>query len=225
MYQEPTPAPTSPIARMFTQVPEPSYPASLEGELAAHPYATALIVALLFAAFVAAVKLLLALFEQRINEKFKEVQDHNTEQDGRLDKIDSELNKYDQHVAIGQKESQEIHGAIIRVEAALADHVRKEEGTTWVKIDSLVDAVNQMRLQNEVAHVNLSADQKILVARVEAVEEKMPNGELKKLAEAYHKLAERDIATESRLAGLDPKVSLERARARASSRARKSTKG
>lgn len=127
------------------------------------------------------IKYLFWLHEQRIGEKFKLVEEHNTRQDRRLDKIDDDVRKYDQHVAIGQKDSNEIHTAVKRLEAALADHVLKEEGTTWAKIDGLVDVLNVMKSSNEIAHAGLVNNQNLLNLRVDSMEKKMPNGEIQAL--------------------------------------------
>jgi hypothetical protein len=169
-------------------------PSSLEGEVATHPYVVVAAIGALFASFVGVLKILLVFFERRINEKFAAVEGHNVRQDERLDAIESDLRRYDTHVAVGVQESGAIHSAVQRVEATLTAHVEKEEGVTWAKIDALVGAINDMRLANEVAHAGLVTGQTVLATRVDAVEKKMPNGELQKLAEAYHALAQRDLA-------------------------------
>lgn len=165
----------------------------IEGELAEHPYASGLVIALLFAAFLGLAKTLLSRMEQRINEKFAQQDKRDDDQDGRLDRIEKDLGEYDKHVALGAQEAVEIHASVKRVEVALGNHVEKEENITWTKIDALVEAVNEMRLQNEVSHAQLTG-------RLNAVESKMPNGELKKLADAYHALAQRDVAEAARRA-------------------------
>jgi hypothetical protein len=154
-------------------------------EASLHPYLTWTLIAALFTALVAIIKVLLSFFEKRVNEKFAEVEAHNTKQDGRLDLIEGDIRKYDTHVAVGAKESSEIHSAVGRVEAALNSHIVKEEGTTWAKLDRLVEALATMQTSNEVAHASLVAGQTVLGNRVEAVEKKMPNGELQKLADAF----------------------------------------
>jgi hypothetical protein len=174
--------------------------ASLETEVANHAYMVVAGVSALCAFTVFVIKLLFVMFERRINEKFAEVEKHNGAQDSRLDSIDGELRRYDKHVAVGKKEMSEIHAAVVRVEDALGSHIAKEEGTTWKKIDDLVDAVNTMRLANEADHGVLKTNQAVLGTRLAAVETKMPNGELKKLAEAYHALAQRDHAIGKRKA-------------------------
>lgn len=159
---------------------------SLESEIAMHPFAVGVIVTVLFGAFTGLAKLFLVQMETRINEKFKAQDDRDDEQDSRLDEIDKELIDYGKHVAVGTREAAEIHAAVKRVEVAMNSHVEKEENITWAKIDDLVGAVNDMRLQNEVELTKLGG-------RITAVETKMPNGELQKLADAYHALAERDV--------------------------------
>lgn len=161
----------------------------IEGEIAGHPYLTTALICFLFAALVGLAKLFVSRMEGRINEKFAENVEREDRQDGRLDRIDAELRRYDTHVAVGVKESTEIHESIRRVEAALVDHTQKEESVTWKKIDDLVEAVNTMRLSNEVAHATLNTGQATLNVRVEAMEKKMPNGELSKLAEAFAALS------------------------------------
>jgi hypothetical protein len=175
--------------------------ATVADDVSTHPYLTMLVIGGLFSALVAIVKVFLALFERRVNEKFESIDKRFVEadkreekQEDRLDRIDEDLKSYDKHVALGVKESTEIHAAVSRTEAALASHVEKEEGTTWAKIDGLVDAVNKMQLANELAHSGLVNGQALLGQRVEAVEKKMPNGELEKLATAYHELARRDMS-------------------------------
>jgi len=185
--------------------------ASVAEEVVAHPTLTLIIISALFSALIAVMKVLLGFMEKRVNEKFDAIEKRDVErakatdekfdsisvredkQEVRLDKIDLDLRSYDKYVAVGVRETSEIHAAVSRTEFALASHVEKEEGTTWVKIDNLVDAVNAMKLSNEVAHAGLVAGQTILGSRVEALEKKMPNGELEKLAAAYHALAERDM--------------------------------
>ncbi len=157
----------------------------IEGEIAGHPYLTTAFICLLFAALVGLAKLFVARMENRINEKFADIGAREDRQDERLDNIDAELRRYDTHVALGVKESSEIHESLSRVEKSVAEHTQKEESVTWKKIDELVDAVNTMRLSNEVAHATLSTGQATLNVRVEAMEKKMPNGELSKLAEAF----------------------------------------
>jgi hypothetical protein len=170
----------------------------MNSEIAAHPYAISILISLLFAGIIGILKLFLVLFERRMNEKFDGVERHNTKQDDRLDEIENDLKRYDTHVALGVKESNEIHTTLARVEATLGNHVQKEETVTWQKIDDLVEAVNVMRLANEAAHGTLTTGQATLGIRVEAVEKKMPNGELQKLADAYHALAQRDAAISTR---------------------------
>lgn len=167
----------------------PDIVASLETEVASHAYTVVVIVGALCASAVGLTKMLFMVTERRLNEKFAAVEEHNREQDARLDKIDTELRRYDKHVAVGETEMGEIHSAVQRVEAALNSHIQKEEGTTWVKIDNLVDAVNAMRLQNEADHGTLKTSQAVLSTRLEAVEAKIPNGDLKKLTAAFELLA------------------------------------
>jgi hypothetical protein len=76
-----------------------------------------------------------------------------------------------------------------RVEQALASHIVKEEGTTWAKLDKLAESLSTMQTSNEVAHASLGAGQAVLGSRVESLEQKMPNGELQKLAEAVAMLS------------------------------------
>jgi hypothetical protein len=158
-------------------------------DIVAHPYLTIVAMTGLFGSLVASIKVLLKFMERRMNEKFAAVELHNTRQDVRLDAIDLQLQHYDTHVAVGARESREIHSAIGRVELALAEHTTKEETTTWGKIDGLVDSVAEMKLGNEVAHAALTAGQLVLGARLDGVEKKMPNGDLAKLANAFEELA------------------------------------
>jgi hypothetical protein len=174
--------------------------ATVAEDITQHPYLVLVIIGGLFSALIAVMKVLLGFMEKRVNEKFESIterfDDVNTREDKqevRLDKIEIDLRGYDKHVALGLRESTEIHEGISRVEKSLSSHVEKEENTTWVKIDDLVTAVNEMKMSNEVAHAGLVAGQTILSNRVEAVEKKMPDGELEKLAAAYHALAERDV--------------------------------
>lgn len=166
----------------------------MNADIVAHPATFYTIMALLGGGFLLTLKVLIFFFEKRVNEKFLAVEGHNERQDKRLADIESDLRRYDTHVAVGVRESSEIHAAVARVEATLCNHVEKEETVTWQKIDDLVEAINVMRLANEEAHGRLTTGQATLGVRVEAVEKKMPNGELQKLAEAYHALAQRDLA-------------------------------
>ena len=163
----------------------------LQSEIARNPYFAGLLIAILFAALVALGKIALVQFERRVNEKFARQEEHNRQQDGRLDHIEADLQKYDTHVAVGASESREIHAALARVESALTTHTEKEESVTWGKIDSLVDAVNEMRLSNEKAHAGMVTGQEVLATRVTAVEKKMPNGELARLADAFDRLSKK----------------------------------
>jgi hypothetical protein len=168
---------------------QPVIAADLATDMAGHPYVMAAIGAAMFATLVAVIKVLLGLMEKRINEKFSQVDKENASQDARLSTIESELKRYDTHVAVGAKETSEIHAAITRVEVSLADHVHKEETTTWAKIDELVKLFSDMKMGNELAHAGLINGQKSLSERVEAVENKMPNGELSKLADAFDRMS------------------------------------
>jgi hypothetical protein len=201
-------------------------PGGVAGEVVAHPYLTMTVVGALFSALVAIVKIFLSLFEKRVNEKFDEIKkreddlskhvdekfkgvaEREEKQEVRLDKIDSDLRGYDKHVAVGIKETSEINASVQRVEKTLLDHTEKEETTTWGKIDGLVTAVNELKISNESAHAGLVAGQTIHAARLDAIEKKMPNGELEKLANAYHELAlltdkSRDLEEYARLAEMD----------------------
>ncbi len=154
-----------------------------------HPGAVTVLLSTSIAVLGVLLKLLLRAMERRIDEKFASITVGESEQNVRLDKIESDLRGFDSHVAVGTRESLEIHAAIVRVENSLASHVLKEEGTTWAKIDDLVTAVNEMRLENELSHADLKIHGATLETRVKAIEAKMPNGELKQLADAYTKLA------------------------------------
>ena len=165
-------------------------PLTVEQEISAHPYVAALIISIMTVLLLGAVKLLASRMEGRINEKFDEQARLNATQDQRLDEIESDLRRYDNHVAVGAQETEAIHASIRRVEEALANHVEREETVTWRKIDDLVDAINTMRLSNAQEHGGLVSGQAVLATRLDAVEKKMPNGELKKLADAFATLAE-----------------------------------
>lgn len=154
-------------------------PLTVEQEISAHPYLVALLITLLFSAFVALAKLFLVQFERRINEKFRASEKHDREQDERLDAIEGEIRRYDAHVAVGTAETRSIHDAVSRVEASVASHIEREETTTWAKIDSLAESVGALKTGQEV-----------MSTRLAAVEKKLPNGELTRLAEAFTALAE-----------------------------------
>lgn len=164
-------------------------PPTVAQEASTHASLVVLAVGALIASLLAVLKVLLGMMERRINEKFVSVETHNADQDKKLNDMGADLRKYETHVAVGVKESSEIHAAINRVEKSLDEHVQKEEGTTWVKIDNLVVAVTEMRLANELAHASLVTGQSILGGRVDSMEQKMPNGELQKLADAFATLA------------------------------------
>lgn len=172
---------------------------SAASEAALHPYLTWALLAAVATACMAVIKVLLSFFEKRVNEKFDQVESHNSQQDGRLGLIESDLRRYDTHVAVGAKESSEIHAAVGRVEKSLSDHIIKEEGTTWAKLDRLAEALMAMQSSNESAHSGLVAGQSVLSARVEAVEKKMPNGELQRLSDAFSNLAEAASRTKRRV--------------------------
>jgi hypothetical protein len=165
-----------------------------EQEIAAHPYLVGIIlvacVGAIFTLAGALAKLFLVQFERRMNEKFAIVERENDEQNKRLDTIENDLHRYDAHVAVGATETRAIHESVARVEAAVADHVHKEETTTWKKIDDLALAIGDLRQSHAEGMAKLAAGQDVLAVRVTSVEKKMPNGELQKLAEAFSILAE-----------------------------------
>jgi len=163
-------------------------PLSIADEIAQHPYIFLAVLSGVAASAVAAAKMLLGSFENRVNEKFTDIQQREEKQEGRLDKIEEDLKGFDKHVAVGLNETAEIHDAIKRVEATLTEHTRKEETVTWTKIDDLVTAVNVLKLSNEVGHERLAANQLVLSTRVGALESAMPNGELAQLRLAIKSL-------------------------------------
>jgi hypothetical protein len=174
----------------------------LESEMAQHPYVTVAIVTVLCGLLLASWKYSLFTFEKRINEKFGEIEKKADGHDTRLDAIEKDLRTYEKHVAVGTLETSEIHAAVKRTEQAINSHVEKEEGTTWKKIDVLVDAINNMKLSNELAHAGMVSGQLALGVRIESVEKKMPNGELEKLAIAYHDLARRETDSVTKIPGV-----------------------
>lgn len=153
-------------------------------DVASHPYLFLSFLGGIFAALIGTIKVLLAFLERRMNEKFQQVEQHNTHQDGRLGSIESDIRQYDKHVAVGAKETAEIHASLGRLEIALNEHVRKEETTTWKKIDDLVASFVDMKLANEAAHATMTTGQVLLSTRMDLVEQRLPNGELKKMATA-----------------------------------------
>ena len=170
-------------------------PATVAQEVSSHASLVVLAVGALGSSLLAVLKVLLGMMERRINEKFILVEGHNEAQDKKLSEMSNDLRKYETNVAVGVKESVEIHAAISRVEGALNDHVKKEEGTTWVKIDNLADAVNATKLANELAHSSIVSGQELIDVRVNAMERKMPNGELQKFADAFAMLASKGHVT------------------------------
>jgi hypothetical protein len=160
-----------------------------------NPWLTGLVILLLFTTLIASFKLILKQHESRVNEKFTLVENHNSTQDKklleleqRLLEVNMELKKYDTHVAVGAKETSAIHESLARVEAKVIEHTTKEEDITWVKIDGLISAVNDLKISNETAHANLHAGQTVLGGRIDAVEKKMPNGELRAMALAVGRI-------------------------------------
>jgi hypothetical protein len=160
-------------------------------EIALHPYLFLGLLGMLGTGVVALAKYFLSSFENRVNEKFSDILAREAKQEGRLDKIEEDLKGYDKHVAVGIKETSEIHDAIKRVESTLTEHTRKEETVTWTKIDDLVVAVNDLKLSNEVQHERLSSGQSVLSTRVGALESSMPNGELAQLRLAIKSLTKK----------------------------------
>lgn len=194
------------IALLLQAVPLPgNSQQGLATEIAVHPYVALAILGGLVAVTLAVIKVLLHLLEARINDKFDRIEkdfvavrDHDMAQDGRLDKIDHDLRIYEKNVAVGVKETSEIHAAITRVADALTLHSQREEQETWGKIDSLVEAVNSMKLDNTQAHANMVTQQSVLETRLGAVEKKLPNGELSRLAHAFEELSKRHAAATTR---------------------------
>jgi hypothetical protein len=158
-------------------------------EASTHASLVMLAIGALLSSLLAVLKVLLGMMERRINEKFVAVENHNAHQDKQLNEMSADLRRYETHVAVGVKESAEIHAAIVRVGKSIDDHVQKEEGTTWLKIDNLVATVTEMKLANELAHSSLVNGQATMGMRVDAMERKMPNGELQKLSDAFATLA------------------------------------
>jgi hypothetical protein len=186
----------------------PIPPSSVEGEIAGHPYITGIVIFLLFSGLVLAVKLLLRSFETRVRERFEEAATITNRmekevrarfdnisaaekiQDQRLDEMDEKLHKYEKHVAVGEKEILATNSAIQSLATLMHEHTEREENITWAKIDKLGDSLGEVKI------------------KVASIEAKMPNGELQKLAEAYHQLAlrtdqSRDLEEYARLAELD----------------------
>ena len=164
---------------------------STAGELSQHPFLVLVLVSALLGAVVALMKLFLSLLEKRINEKFEFVDKHNDAQDKRLTSIEAQIARYETHVAVGERESSEIHAAIARVEILVADHIRKEETTTWAKIDKIGDQLTGLKLDNEMAHSALVSTQTMLGVRMSSVKKKMPNGDLSRLTKAFEALSKK----------------------------------
>ena len=175
--------------------------ATLESEIIGNPVFVGILVSVLFGALIVTGRLFIRSFEARLTDKLEDLATHNHRQDGRLDVIEHELIKYEKHVAVGELEIAATNASVANVMAILKEHMEKEEAITWAKIDRINSSLSAMALHNETAHGSLSA-------RLASVEAKMPNGELAKLADAYHDLAirtskSRDLDEYARLAELD----------------------
>jgi len=117
---------------------------------------------------IALAKLLANNYHRRIEERFKAMSQRNTAQDGTIGKLAANVSKLDG-----------VPATLARMEA----HFGACEERARERHDKLFDAVASLVTSHEV-----------LAQRVETLEKKMPNGELKTLASAYEKLAEQKRA-------------------------------
>jgi len=136
----------------------------IEKFIADYPGLSAAILLALATLIVTLAKLLWSAYSRRIEEKLKAMSQRNDSQDKTIGRVASDVRKLES-----------IPATLARMEA----HFNDCEGRASERHGKLLDAVSALVTSHEV-----------LAQRVDALEAKMPNGELKALAEAYTKLAE-----------------------------------
>lgn len=144
-------------------------------ELAQHPGISLALITALFGLVVALGKIYLSSYEKANNEKLVSLSKHNVSQDTNLENLKTAFYRTEANINLKTEELKNIHAAVSEV---------SEE----VKL--LVKGVNEFQLANEKAHSGIINIQERLIARLEAVEKRMPNGELKRLTLAVEKLVE-----------------------------------
>lgn len=147
----------------FLQIPTPF----VDQWVLSHPVLSTGSILLLLGLVLGILKILLGRTESRINEKFQAAEDTDKRHDESLEKLGESLKRHEQEAAVGTKETAIIHESLKNITSELR---------------GLSDSFGEFTVVNERSHA-------VLGERLAKLESQLPNGELKKLADAFEKLS------------------------------------